>query len=71
LRVTVDIPEDDLIRLDTLAAARRVSRATLIREAVDLYLTRQMSDPLEAGFGLWKDRGEDGLAYQKRMRDEW
>ena len=22
-------------------------------------------------FGLWKDRGVDGLAYQALMRDEW
>jgi predicted transcriptional regulator len=71
MRVTVDIPEADLIRLDALAAARRVSRGSLIREAIGLYLTRQTSDPIEAGFGLWKDRVEDGLAYQRRLRDEW
>jgi predicted transcriptional regulator len=71
LRIAVDIPDADLIRLDALAKARGVSRAQLIREAVAAYLVRQASDPIEAGFGLWKDRGEDGLAYQRRMRDEW
>jgi len=26
---------------------------------------------IDEAFGLWAGRGEDGLAYQKRMRDEW
>ena len=24
-----------------------------------------------AGFGIWKDRGIDGLEYQRRIRSEW
>jgi predicted transcriptional regulator len=71
LRVTVDIPEADLKRLEALAKTRGASRAQLIREAVAAYLVRQANDPIEAGFGLWKDLGEGGLAYQQRMRDEW
>jgi predicted transcriptional regulator len=71
MRVTVDIPKADLKRLGVFAKAKGVSRAQLIREAIAAYLVRQSSDPIEAGFGLWKDRGEDGLAYQRRMLDEW
>jgi metal-responsive CopG/Arc/MetJ family transcriptional regulator len=71
LRVTVDIPEADLKRLDALAKASGVSRASLIREAIGMYLMKETRDPIEAGFGLWKDRAEDGLAYQRRMREEW
>jgi Arc/MetJ-type ribon-helix-helix transcriptional regulator len=29
------------------------------------------SKAIDAVFGIWKDRHEDGLAYQQRMRDEW
>jgi len=28
-------------------------------------------DGRDAAFGLWKDRHQDGLAYQEALRDEW
>lgn len=31
----------------------------------------QMRKALEAAFGIWADRNEDGMAYQERMRAEW
>jgi predicted transcriptional regulator len=71
LRVTVDIPEADLKRLEALARATNMSRARLIREAIGLYLIRKTIDPIDAGFGAWRDRDEDGVAYQRRLRDEW
>ena len=56
--------------LDALGRERGASRAALVREAVADYLARNRRDPREA-FGLWRDRAEDGIAYQERLRDEW
>ena len=47
-----------------------LGRAALVREAVSDFLERNRRDPREA-FGLWRDRGEDGIAYQERLRGEW
>jgi predicted transcriptional regulator len=71
MRTLVDIPDTDLMSLDALAKAKKAPRARLIREAISNYLAQKTIDPIDAGFGAWKDRQEDGLAYQRRLRDEW
>lgn len=71
MRTLVEIPEANLMRLDTLAKSKKASRARLIRDAIEMYLTQTSPDPIEAGFGLWRDRHEDGVDYQRRLRDEW
>ena len=71
MRTFVDIPETDLLRLDALAKTQKTSRARLIREAVHTYLVQNSPDPIETSFGLWRDRAEDGVSYQRRLRDEW
>jgi predicted transcriptional regulator len=71
MRTLVDIPEADLVRLDTLAKSTKASRAQLIREAIGMYLIKKSLDPIDAAFGLWRDRDEDGVDYQRRLRDEW
>lgn len=72
-RFLVDIPDEDLARLDALAKAEGRSRAALIREAVTEHIAASTKDWLEAGFGLWAKYGftEDGLDYQNRLREEW
>ena len=70
MRILVDIPETDLLRLDALAKTQKTSRARLIREAVETYLAQNLPDPIETSLGLWRDRAEDGVSYQKRLRDE-
>ncbi|NJR20110.1 MAG: ribbon-helix-helix domain-containing protein [Hyphomonadaceae bacterium] len=71
MRTLVDIPEADLSRLETLAKLTKVSRARLIREAIGDYLAQKTDDPIDAAFGLWKGRYEDGLSYQNKLREEW
>jgi predicted transcriptional regulator len=71
MRTLVDIPEAALVRLDTLAKSKKASRARLIRDAIEMYLIQKSPDPIDAGFGIWADRDEDGVAYQRRLRDEW
>jgi metal-responsive CopG/Arc/MetJ family transcriptional regulator len=71
MRTLVDLGEIQLQALDAIARARKGSRAALIRAAVDAFLAHNRTVSLEDGFGLWADKGEDGLAYQERLRSEW
>ena len=72
MRTLVDLGEAQVRALDDLAKEEKRSRVALIREAVEDYLVRKASSAsLDAAFGLWGDRTVDGLAYQKRVRDEW
>ncbi len=70
MRTLVDIPDAQIEALDKLAAAKQVSRASLIREAVGELLDRQKDDAVRSGFGLWGN-SEDGLVVQRRLRSEW
>lgn len=74
MRIAVDIPDDQLAELTRLAKRERVSRASLVREAIAALLAekRKTGDAaIDAAFGIWADREEDGLAYQERLRSEW
>jgi Arc/MetJ-type ribon-helix-helix transcriptional regulator len=75
MRTLVDIPEEQIEALDRLSRAERKSRAAIIRAAVADYLKErdqaERKAAIEAGFGLWKDLGIDGLEYQERIRAEW
>lgn len=71
MRTIIDIPDTQLERLDVFAVQEKISRAELIRRAVADYLQRYATVAEDAAFGLWKQRGEDGLAYQQRLREEW
>ena len=70
MRTLVDLPERELEQLTLLSRSRKTSRAELIRRAIAGYLAQNRAG-LEDSFGLWKDRGVDGVAYQERMRGEW
>jgi len=84
MRVLVDIPDDQLSDLRVICAARKLSRAEVVRQAIAAYIV-QNRPSREAAFGLWKGRAislpddagspelmpEDGLAYQERLRSEW
>lgn len=75
-RTIINLPDADKAWLDREAAERHVSMATLVREAVHDYRIRNessdrpnLSTALERTAGLW--RREDGLTWQRRLRDEW
>ncbi|MDL2410622.1 CopG family transcriptional regulator [Rhizobium calliandrae] len=72
MRTLVDIGDPEVKALDRLAQREKVSRAALIRKAIDDFLARNSSGSSEVeAFGLWGDRKVDGLAYQEDMRSEW
>lgn len=71
MRALIDIGEAELKALDEIARQEKVSRASLIREAVDDFLKRRDRLKDEEAFGLWGDQAVDGLAYQEKLRSEW
>lgn len=70
MRTLVDLSPEDLTRLADLAARRGLSRAALMRQALEDFLARQPRPETHEAFGLWQGH-EDGLAYQERLRGEW
>ena len=71
MRTIIDLQDQQIRELAILCQQTRLSRAELIRRAVDEYLQHHTPDRDETAFGLWKNRGEDGLKYQQRLREEW
>lgn len=72
-RFLVDVPEEDVIRLDALAKAEGKSRAAVLREAVANYIAAESRQGFERYFGLWERHGStvDGLEYESKLRGEW
>lgn len=74
MRTLVDIPEEDIKKLDALASRSNRSRAAAIRDAVKLYLAQNdnSNDWIERWAGLWADRDDipDGVEYQRAMRED-
>lgn len=73
MRTLIDIPDDQLAELTKLAKREKVSRAELVRRAIAQLLEAKPArteDGIDKAFGLWGP-GEDGLAYQERLRSEW
>lgn len=71
MRTLVDIGDPEVKALDRLAQREKVSRAALIRKAIDDFLVRNSSTSEAEAFGLWGNRTVDGLAYQEDVRSEW
>ncbi|KRA83906.1 ribbon-helix-helix domain-containing protein [Altererythrobacter sp. Root672] len=73
MRTLVDIPEEDIEKLDALAAKDKRSRAAAIREAIKLYLVRNTGNAwIARGAGYWRDRDDigDAVEYQRAMRED-
>lgn len=74
MRILTDIPDDDVEKLDALAARRKSSRAAAIRDAVKLYLVQHADTKgwIARGAGYWKDRDDigDAVEYQRTLRED-
>lgn len=75
-RTLVNLDPDDKAWLDREAQARDLPMTELVRQAVRGYRIRHESEgrvDLQAALrrtaGIWRRGG--GLAYQRRVRDEW
>jgi len=71
MRTIVDLPEDQIVKLDRARELSGISRAEAIRRAVEQYLSVQLPDSEDEAFGIWKDRGVDSLEYERKLREEW
>ena len=71
MRILVDIGDPEVKALDRLAQREKMSRAALIRKAINDFLAGNNADIEAEAFGLWGDRKVDGLTYQENMRGEW
>lgn len=81
MRTIVDISKEDIQALDVLGKKHDLSRAELIRRAVDLYLSetkkKTSGEIVDDIFGAvapgdpayWD--GLDGTGWQEKMRAEW
>lgn len=73
-RILADLPEDDIEKLDAIAARTKTSRAAAIREAVRLFLVQnsESKDWIARGAGFWRDRADigDAVEYQRAMRED-
>jgi len=74
VRTLVDIPQEDIEKLDALAKRQGKSRAAEIRAAVKLYLVQNDNSKewIERYAGLWADRDDipDGVEYQRAIRED-
>lgn len=74
MRILTDIPDEDVERLDALAAREKRSRAAAIRDAIKLYLAHNdnSQDWILRGAGYWKNREDigDAVEYQRAMRED-
>jgi hypothetical protein len=48
-----------------------LSRAAIIRQAIDDLLSARQREAGREAFGLWGKTGQDGLDYQRELRAEW
>jgi metal-responsive CopG/Arc/MetJ family transcriptional regulator len=65
-----EIPEPHLAQLAAIGKAKNLSRSEVIRQAIASYVAATPAHPEDGAFGVWKG-GEDGVEYQRRLRDEW
>jgi hypothetical protein len=72
-RFLVDVPADDVRKLDEIAKREGKSRAAVLREAVSNYLAVSRKEGFEQYFGLWARHGVtiDPHEYDRKRRAEW
>lgn len=70
-RILIDLSDDVIQRLDNLKQLRNQPRAELVREAIERYLDQQSASIIHDALGLWGNQQEDGLEYERKLREEW
>jgi metal-responsive CopG/Arc/MetJ family transcriptional regulator len=71
MRTIVDIPDNILKDVDSLAEDEDISRAEAVRRAVAEYVEKRRSARGDSAFGIWKSKRIDALAYEDELRGEW
>ncbi|WP_426231452.1 CopG family transcriptional regulator [Pararhizobium sp. DWP3-4] len=71
MRTLIDITELQVQALEDIARTEKLSRAAVIRAAIDDYIQRRQRIDINDAFGLWGESAVDGLSYQEKVRSEW
>lgn len=72
MRTIIELHKNQLENLDALMKAEHLSRAELIRRAIDNYIQKKApSSDKKSAFGIWRKKHRDALAYEKKIRKEW
>ena len=70
MRVLIDVPDDDLSRLDLMAEQQGCSRAALVREAIDDYLRARLDKGwIGRGCGFWRGRATGPSTDDQKLPD--
>ena len=72
-KTLIDIQSNVIEKLDLIAKKRKVSRAALVRIAIDTWLEKQtVNNKPSNAFGILKDKKpKDGVIVQRKLRGEW
>lgn len=77
MRTIIELTDEQIKQLERICRRVGISRAEAVRRGVDLLLQQEQrredefTKALDAAFGMWKDRGIDGVEYQRKLRAEW
>ena len=69
--ILLDLSNEVIKQLDYLEVQRNLPRADLIREAVDHYPINHSQPASTRVPGIWQGCEEDGVEYQRKLREEW
>jgi metal-responsive CopG/Arc/MetJ family transcriptional regulator len=70
-RIIIDLPDEDLMLLDTIKDIQKKPRAAIIRIAINEYLASNRMNDDNGAFGIWREKNGDGLEFQTVLREEW
>ena len=73
MRTIIDIPDTQIKILDKLTSQKSVSRAQIIRDAINFYIANQNKNKkaFEESFGVWKNKKINSIKYVQEIRNEW
>ena len=71
MRIAVDIPDDQLAEIDAIATALDISRTEFIQRSIAASIAPSRNSADTDAFGILEGKLPDGLAYQKKFRNEW
>lgn len=70
-RALIDINQETLKKLDEIANIKHLSRAAVVRVAIDEFLQKNSICAAKNAFGILKQSPIDGLSLQEKLRGEW
>ena len=71
MRISIDLSASHLDALDMWCRRDGISRAVAIRRAIAAAVGPQVAKAQKLAYGLCRDRGVDGLAWERSIRAEW